>query len=75
MVNFGGSFLGLMVFLIYLAGMLVVFGYTAAMAIEEYPEVWVSHVVVFGAFVMGVVSICITYKTCRRKHMGKYLSL
>nr|ATX69050.1 NADH dehydrogenase subunit 6 [Manis pentadactyla]QNL17771.1 NADH dehydrogenase subunit 6 [Manis pentadactyla] len=54
-VNFGGSFLGLMVFLIYLGGMLVVFGYTAAMAIEEYPEVWASNVVVFGAFVFGVV--------------------
>lgn len=38
-LNFGGSFLGLMVFLIYLGGMLVVFGYTAAMATEMYPEV------------------------------------
>ena len=27
-LNFGGSFLGLMVFLIYLGGMMVVFGYT-----------------------------------------------
>ena len=36
---FGGSFLGLMVFLIYLGGMLVVFGYTTAMATEMYPEV------------------------------------
>lgn len=34
----GGSFLGLMVFLVYLGGMLVVFGYTTAMATEEYPE-------------------------------------
>ena len=38
-LNFGGSFLGLMVFLIYLGGMLVVFGYTTAMATEMYPEV------------------------------------
>ena len=37
-LNFGGSFLGLMVFLIYLGGMLVVFGYTTAMATEMYPE-------------------------------------
>ena len=38
-LNFGGSFLGLMVFLIYLGGMLGVFGYTTAMATEMYPEV------------------------------------
>lgn len=38
-VSFNGSFLGLMVFLIYLGGMLVVFGYTTAMATEPYPEV------------------------------------
>ena len=38
-LNFGGSFLGLMVFLLYLGGMLVVFGYTTAMATEMYPEV------------------------------------
>ena len=38
-LNFGGSFLGLMVFLIYLGGMLVVFGYTTAMATEMDPEV------------------------------------
>lgn len=35
---FGGSYIGLMVFLIYLGGMIVVFGYTAAIAIDEYPE-------------------------------------
>ena len=38
-LNFGGSFLGLMVVLLYLGGMLVVFGYTTAMATEMYPEV------------------------------------
>lgn len=41
-LGFGGSFLGLMVFLIYLGGMLVVFGYTTAMSAEEYPEALVS---------------------------------
>lgn len=51
----GGSFLGLMVFLIYLGGMLVVFGYTTAMATEQYPEVWVSNKVVLGSFVLGLV--------------------
>ena len=38
-LNFGGSFLGLMVFLIYLGGIMVVFGYTTAMATEQYPEI------------------------------------
>nr|YP_010303512.1 NADH dehydrogenase subunit 6 [Balionycteris maculata]ULT46718.1 NADH dehydrogenase subunit 6 [Balionycteris maculata] len=54
-MSFGGSFLGLMVFLIYLGGMMVVFGYTTAMATELYPEVWVSSKVVFGAFMLGLV--------------------
>nr|YP_010965079.1 NADH dehydrogenase subunit 6 [Rhogeessa genowaysi]WNM91076.1 NADH dehydrogenase subunit 6 [Rhogeessa genowaysi] len=54
-VSFGGSFLGLMVFLIYLGGMLVVFGYTTAMATEQYPEVWVSNVVVLGSFIVGLI--------------------
>nr|AKP94181.1 NADH dehydrogenase subunit 6 [Spermophilus dauricus] len=50
---FGGSFLGLMVFLVYLGGMLVVFGYTTAMATEEYPETWGSNVVIWGALLLG----------------------
>nr|APH08339.1 NADH dehydrogenase subunit 6 [Tamias dorsalis] len=52
---FGGSFLGLMVFLIYLGGMLVVFGYTTAMATEEYPETWSSSVVIWGVLLLGVL--------------------
>nr|YP_010248103.1 NADH dehydrogenase subunit 6 [Nyctalus aviator]QTK15955.1 NADH dehydrogenase subunit 6 [Nyctalus aviator] len=54
-VSLGGSFLGLMVFLIYLGGMLVVFGYTTAMATEQYPEVWVSNLVVMGSFIVGLI--------------------
>lgn len=54
-VSFGGSFLGLMVFLIYLGGILVVFGYTTAMATEQYPEAWVSNMVVLGSFVIGLI--------------------
>nr|WRO39226.1 NADH dehydrogenase subunit 6 [Marmota baibacina] len=50
---FGGSFLGLMVFLIYLGGMLVVFGYTTAMATEEYPETWGSNVIIWGVLLLG----------------------
>ena len=54
-LNFGGSFLGLMVFLIYLGGMMVVFGYTTAMATEQYPEIWLSNKAVLGAFVSGLL--------------------
>nr|AAP79104.1 NADH dehydrogenase subunit 6 [Chrysospalax trevelyani] len=54
-ICFGGSFLGLMVFLVYLGGMLVVFGYTTAMATEEYPEAWGSNAVVMGGMIAGVL--------------------
>lgn len=42
-LGYGGSFLGLIVFLIYLGGMVVVFGYTTAIASEEHPETWSSN--------------------------------
>nr|BDT39087.1 nicotinamide adenine dinucleotide dehydrogenase 6 [Spirinchus lanceolatus] len=40
LVGCGGSFLSLVLFLIYLGGMLVVFAYSAALAAEPYPEAW-----------------------------------
>ena len=46
-VSLEDVFLGLVVFLVYLGGMLVVFGYTTAIATEEYPETWVGNVVAF----------------------------
>lgn len=54
-LSYGGSFLGLIVFLIYLGGIMVVFGYTTAIATEQYPEVWVSNKTVLGAFTFGLV--------------------
>nr|BAK42080.1 NADH dehydrogenase subunit 6 [Ctenolucius hujeta] len=36
----GGSFLSLVLFLIYLGGMLVVFAYSAALAAEPFPAAW-----------------------------------
>nr|YP_010429150.1 NADH dehydrogenase subunit 6 [Serengetimys pernanus]USQ66573.1 NADH dehydrogenase subunit 6 [Serengetimys pernanus] len=55
-LGFGGSFLGLLVFLVYLGGMLVVFGYTTAMATEEYPETWGSSWLIFGFLIIGFLT-------------------
>uniref|UniRef100_A0A8C5H9P8 NADH-ubiquinone oxidoreductase chain 6 n=1 Tax=Gouania willdenowi TaxID=441366 RepID=A0A8C5H9P8_GOUWI len=51
----GGSFLSLVLFLIYLGGMLVVFAYCAALAAEPYPESWGSGAVtgLMTSYVMG----------------------
>nr|YP_008080769.1 NADH dehydrogenase subunit 6 [Coendou insidiosus]AFQ55801.1 NADH dehydrogenase subunit 6 [Coendou insidiosus] len=54
-LGYGGSFLGLMMFLIYLGGMMVVFGYTAAMATERYPETWISNMIIWGSLLMGII--------------------
>nr|NP_991065.1 NADH dehydrogenase subunit 6 [Elops saurus]BAD12375.1 NADH dehydrogenase subunit 6 [Elops saurus] len=59
LVGHGGSFLSLILFLIYLGGMLVVFAYSAALAAEPYPESWgdwsvLSYVVIY---VLGVALV------------------
>nr|QLF99668.1 NADH dehydrogenase subunit 6 [Pseudopungtungia nigra] len=43
LIGCGGSFLSLVLFLIYLGGMLVVFAYSAALAAEPFPEAWGSR--------------------------------
>nr|YP_007026431.1 NADH dehydrogenase subunit 6 [Hapalogenys analis]AFV57332.1 NADH dehydrogenase subunit 6 [Hapalogenys analis]QOH92229.1 NADH dehydrogenase subunit 6 [Hapalogenys analis]UUA63055.1 NADH dehydrogenase subunit 6 [Girella punctata]WPS66092.1 NADH dehydrogenase subunit 6 [Hapalogenys analis] len=50
LVSCGGSFLPLMLFLIYLGGMLVVFGYIAALSGELYPKGWGSRSVFASVF-------------------------
>nr|BAI53521.1 NADH dehydrogenase subunit 6 [Monognathus jesperseni] len=45
----GGTFISLVLFLIYLGGMLVVFAYSAALTAEPYPETWVDWLVVARA--------------------------
>nr|YP_637034.1 NADH dehydrogenase subunit 6 [Dactylopsila trivirgata]BAE93991.1 NADH dehydrogenase subunit 6 [Dactylopsila trivirgata] len=54
-VSLGDIFLGLVVFMVYLGGMLVVFGYTAAMATEEYPESWVGNTVAFSMLLFALL--------------------
>nr|AXH73005.1 NADH dehydrogenase subunit 6 [Myctophum aurolaternatum] len=51
LVGHGGSFLSLVLFLIYLGGMLVVFAYSAALAAEPFPESWGDRSVV--VYVLG----------------------
>lgn len=61
LVSHGGSFLSLVLFLIYLGGMLVVFAYSAALAAEPYPETWGSRPVLVNmavlVLVVGLVSV------------------
>lgn len=53
----GLSFLSLVLFLIYLGGMMVVFAYSAALAAEPYPEAWGVWSVIF--YVVGYVCVLI----------------
>nr|YP_010555760.1 NADH dehydrogenase subunit 6 [Paralepidocephalus yui]UYR45789.1 NADH dehydrogenase subunit 6 [Paralepidocephalus yui] len=58
----GGSFLSLVLFLIYLGGMLVVFAYSAALAAEPFPESWgdrsvAGYVLVYLVGVAGMVNL------------------
>nr|YP_008592734.1 NADH dehydrogenase subunit 6 [Metzia formosae]AGU43725.1 NADH dehydrogenase subunit 6 [Metzia formosae] len=57
LVGYGGSFLSLVLFLIYLGGMLVVFAYSAALAAEPFPEAWGSRSVAgyVLVYLLGVI--------------------
>nr|WNH23965.1 NADH dehydrogenase subunit 6 [Halieutichthys aculeatus] len=55
LVGAGAGFLSLVLFLIYLGGMLVVFAYSAALAAEPYPEGVGSGSVAFLAIVYSLV--------------------
>uniref|UniRef100_UPI00300175E3 NADH dehydrogenase subunit 6 n=1 Tax=Cephalopholis taeniops TaxID=327801 RepID=UPI00300175E3 len=57
----GSPFLALILFLIYLGGMLVVFAYSTALAAEPYPETWVDgtvlgYMTIYSAFMLLLTS-------------------
>nr|BAU45791.1 NADH dehydrogenase subunit 6 [Microcobitis sp. CBM-ZF-12379-1] len=56
LIGHGGSFLSLVLFLIYLGGMLVVFAYSAALAAEPFPESWGDRSVV-GYVIIYLISV------------------
>nr|BDD17476.1 NADH dehydrogenase subunit 6 [Mola mola] len=60
LVGHGGSFLSLVLFLIYLGGMLVVFAYSAALAAEPYPEGWGSRPVVVLMLVYTAIVVLVS---------------
>nr|NP_739943.1 NADH dehydrogenase subunit 6 [Parazen pacificus]BAC23539.1 NADH dehydrogenase subunit 6 [Parazen pacificus] len=60
LMMYGGGFLSLVLFLIYLGGMLVVFAYSAALAAEPYPEAWggravLGYVIAYVVLVLGAL--------------------
>nr|YP_004464944.1 NADH dehydrogenase subunit 6 [Danio dangila]BAK22924.1 NADH dehydrogenase subunit 6 [Danio dangila] len=55
LVSCGGSFLSLILFLIYLGGMLVVFAYSAALAAEPFPEAWGGRLVFWRVLVYAII--------------------
>nr|YP_010957093.1 NADH dehydrogenase subunit 6 [Pleuronichthys coenosus]WMY90355.1 NADH dehydrogenase subunit 6 [Pleuronichthys coenosus] len=59
LIGHGGPFLSLVLFLIYLGGMLVVFAYSAALAAEPFPESWGNRTVLTfcGLYVGGVLLV------------------
>nr|YP_010704580.1 NADH dehydrogenase subunit 6 [Enchelycore pardalis]ULM61738.1 NADH dehydrogenase subunit 6 [Enchelycore pardalis]WGW14638.1 NADH dehydrogenase subunit 6 [Enchelycore pardalis] len=57
LAGYGGSFVSLVLLLIYLGGMLVVFAYSAALAAEPYPESWGDWSVL--GYVVGYSLLCV----------------
>uniref|UniRef100_UPI0030E19084 NADH dehydrogenase subunit 6 n=1 Tax=Ablepharus sikimmensis TaxID=3147709 RepID=UPI0030E19084 len=59
LVWLGSSFVSLVLFLIYLGGMLVVFAYSVALAADSYPETWGNWSVV--VYVVGYIGLMVLF--------------
>nr|YP_004222414.1 NADH dehydrogenase subunit 6 [Mauremys megalocephala]ACJ60530.1 NADH dehydrogenase subunit 6 [Mauremys reevesii]ADG85403.1 NADH dehydrogenase subunit 6 [Mauremys megalocephala]AII40795.1 NADH dehydrogenase subunit 6 [Mauremys reevesii]BBI28588.1 NADH dehydrogenase subunit 6 [Mauremys reevesii] len=56
LVGMGGSFVSLVLFLIYLGGMLVIFAYSSALMAEPFPVSWMSlEGVFYGLYYLFIV--------------------
>nr|AMW90867.1 NADH dehydrogenase subunit 6 [Gekko japonicus] len=62
LVGLGGSYIGIVLLLIYLGGMLVVVAYSVALAAEPYPEAWANHSVLMH--VLGYVLLVLLVGWC-----------
>nr|YP_008144522.1 NADH dehydrogenase subunit 6 [Pseudexostoma yunnanense]AFH37614.1 NADH dehydrogenase subunit 6 [Pseudexostoma yunnanense]AKO72192.1 NADH dehydrogenase subunit 6 [Pseudexostoma brachysoma] len=67
LVWYGGTLIGLMLFLIYLGGMLVVFAYSSALSGELYPDTWGEGMVKFYvlAYLVGLGIVGLWFKYVR----------
>nr|WPS67187.1 NADH dehydrogenase subunit 6 [Lepidocephalichthys guntea] len=75
LVGHGGSFLSLVLFLIYLGGMLVVFAYSAALAAEPFPEAWGDRTVV-GYVLMYLFGVgLMVYLFCEGWYEGSWATV
>nr|YP_008993062.1 NADH dehydrogenase subunit 6 [Cynoglossus quadrilineatus]AFB71245.1 NADH dehydrogenase subunit 6 [Cynoglossus quadrilineatus] len=66
LVGYGGTFLSLVLFLIYLGGMLVVFAYTSALAADPYPKgLGNPYVLFYGLlYVMIIMLVPVKMLSC-----------
>nr|APB02954.1 NADH dehydrogenase subunit 6 [Amolops chunganensis] len=55
LIKGGVGFLSLVLFLVYLGGMMVVFAYCAALVADSYPEAWGSRVVLVNLVVYSLL--------------------
>nr|YP_010234500.1 NADH dehydrogenase subunit 6 [Algyroides nigropunctatus]QTA72679.1 NADH dehydrogenase subunit 6 [Algyroides nigropunctatus] len=61
LIVLGGSFMSLVLLLIYLGGMLVVFAYSVALASDPFPEAWGSVWGYFGGYSLLVLFLVMMF--------------
>nr|YP_003345110.1 NADH dehydrogenase subunit 6 [Cyema atrum]BAI53533.1 NADH dehydrogenase subunit 6 [Cyema atrum] len=61
LIGYGGSFIAVVLILVYLGGMLVVFAYSAALAAEPYPEPWGDYLVTVSIYLYSTMVLCWVY--------------